>query len=166
MKNVAALGLFVCLTLLGAACNDSSDDATDTASSQVAATSVAIATAEATGVAVETPVATQAPEPPQAPESPQDVDSGEESFGDISPEFVRNFIVDGLVQDSGISEASAQCVGENLSDDLLERYLALDLEAPGAEVEAQPVLAEMVEVQASCLTPEEMEQMGFAPAEG
>ena len=75
------------------------------------------------------------------------------------------------MQESGISEPSAQCVVDNMSDDLLERYITLDvltLEDPQPEdfEAAQPVFAEMFEIQSGCLTPEEMEMMGFMPADG
>ncbi|MCY3967854.1 MAG: hypothetical protein OXF21_04730 [bacterium] len=174
MKFVQAMGLAVVLLLCVAACNN---DSQDNASSSVATSVVAEAEAPA---ATQTSVVEQAPEPPQT-------EMDDQVLSDQMPSLdqFRNFVMTGLIEENGVSEASAQCVGDNISEDLFERYMvaALDnaeaaqpysliwyylllvADLDNAEA-AQPVFAELFQIQSSCLTPEELEKMGIAPADG
>ncbi len=164
MKFIQSMGLAVVLLLCVVACNN---DSKDNASSSVATSAVAEAEAPA---ATQTSVVEQAPEPPptamaeQAPEPPQ-TEMDDQVLSDQMPSLdqFRNFVMTGLIEENGVSESSAQCVGDNISEDLFERYMVADLDNPEA---AQPVFAELFQIQSSCLTPEELEMMGIAPADG
>ena len=75
---------------------------------------------------------------------------------------LRDFVFDSLVQDGGVSESSARCVVENMTDELIEAFFNIDPEEPET---AQAVFAELVELQNQCLTPEELEALGgFGPS--
>ena len=85
---------------------------------------------------------------------------------------LRSVVYDALVNGSGVSEQSAQCVVDSMSDELVERYLLATSEG-GEEDEMMEVVSELLDIQNQCLTPEELELMGmtefedpeFAPAD-
>ncbi len=75
---------------------------------------------------------------------------------------LRSLVYDSLVFDGGVSEQSAQCVVDNISDDLVERYLLAssgDGDDEGAEL--MGAVSELLDIQNQCLTPEELEFMGM-----
>ncbi len=71
---------------------------------------------------------------------------------------LRSVVFDGLVQGSGVSVESAQCVVDNMSDELVDGYFQAI--SGGEEAEAEAVFAELLEIQNRCLTPEEIQMTG------
>ncbi len=72
---------------------------------------------------------------------------------------LRSVIYNALVNGSGVSEQSAQCVVDNMSDELVERYLLVASDED-EEDELMEVVSELLDIQNQCLTPEELELMG------
>ncbi len=169
-----------CLGLVLAGCASNSNDTPGEAAPTSVATTVPTANVQTSP----TPTPTSTPnEPDPLPEPTDDffndateVPDEDERFLELpagvsldDPEsldefipILRDFLVTAMIEENGISESSAQCVEDGLSDELLSQYLALDdpdASEPPAELEG--VFAEMFAVQESCLTPEEQERMGL-----
>ncbi|MCY4164192.1 MAG: peptidylprolyl isomerase [bacterium] len=72
---------------------------------------------------------------------------------------LRDFLFDSLVAQQGISVESAQCVVDNMSDELVDAYLDLD---PSNQEAAAPIFAELQDIQSRCFTEEELEQLNDA----
>ncbi|WP_419926895.1 peptidylprolyl isomerase [Candidatus Poriferisocius sp.] len=70
----------------------------------------------------------------------------------------RMLMYDSLVQGSGISEESAQCVVDNMSDELVDGYF--EAISAGEEAVMAAIIAELTDIQGRCLTPEEFQMMG------
>ena len=146
--------------LVAAACSSDSDDSTPPA----AATEAAAQPTEAATDATPSP----ASEPTQSsdaavPDAAQQAEPGSETSLDaeMMRTLLRESILAGLVQETGVSESSAQCVVDNITDEIADAYIEF---AESAESEPSdeppPVLAELFRIQNMCLTPEEIELMG------
>ena len=139
MSKAVLGGLAVVFWFIGAACSSSGDD-----------------TSQAALSASPTPQAAA----PQPEASPPDESQEQASGQSLAAAQLREFVFNALIEEDGISQASAQCVVDNLSQGLLEDFFQVDFDDLEA---AQPVLAEMFRVQSQCLTPQELEMTGFMP---
>lgn len=75
---------------------------------------------------------------------------------------LRGVIYQSLVDEGGVSESSAQCVIDNITDEMVDAYIEFtESELPD---EPPPVIADLLRVQTMCLTTQEQEMMGFAPS--
>ena len=152
--------------LVAAACSSDSDDSTPPAAATEAAAQPTEAATEA--AAQPTEAATDAtPSPASEPTQSSDAVPEEEQGSGTSLDaemmrtFLRESILAGLVQETGVSESSAQCVVDNITDEIADAYIEF-AESAESEASDEPpsVIAELIRIQNMCLTPEELELMG------
>lgn len=96
----------------------------------------------------DTTVETPAPSPP---------DTVEELTENQQESIMRELLFEGYVQD-GLSEESARCVADGLSDEVLQ-MMVLEDEEPEEEAVVE-MMGDLMALQNRCLTPEEIELMG------
>ena len=143
--------------LVAAACSSDSDDSTPPA----AATEAAAQPTEAATDATPSPASEPAQSPDEAvPDAAQEAEAGSvpSTEADLMRTFLRDSIYGGLVQETGVSESSAQCVVDNITDETADAYI--EFVESGPSDEPPPVIVELFRIQNMCLTPEELELMG------
>jgi len=104
-----------------------------------------------------------------SPEMP--LGAGSESAGEELARLLRrcldlrSTIYDNLVNSGAVSEQSAQCVVDSISDELAEKY-AQAFSGNDEAGELAGVVAELRDVQIQCLTPQELESIGLSDSGG
>ena len=143
VQYVSLIAMLIVGLALIASCSDGTDDITVSAPE----TSASPAT---TAAPTTIPTTTAAP-----------TTTASEIGVDPLPSSFRAFLLNDMTQEGTVSEASAQCAVDKMSDEFIDGYFNLD---PDDQQAVEGVMTELFEIQSQCLTPAEMEAMGFAPA--
>ena len=157
LKLVLPLAL-VCL--IAAGCSGGDDDDGSPGGAELAPQ----AATESPGAASDAEP-TPAPEATQGAEALQEAESGSEPSSGVDPSQTdfRGLVYRSLVQEAGVSESSAQCVVDNITDEMVDAYVEFAESEPTEE--PPQVIADLFRIQTMCLTPQEQEMMGFTPAD-